>query len=652
MSRLVKLLINGAPAKDTAALAGQILGRTIAIPKGFEKKSGEELEAEQSSFAYIFVHNFLPVLRLFMMIALFVLSVGYLGWKFIYTPLRAERIYKLGYERIGAGEYTRANDRFLEAFKILPKIPWFYKYARAFREAKQYTLAEEKYRELLYFTASRNKRRIPEKAAVLEYADMETNDIGNYQAADEILRHNILDFFPFDRDALLALGDNSLAWGDYERERLEDAREYYAQYMEKYGRSDPLLERMLKYFIRTDVLEEVLSLQSYFMASEKRSITSPTLAELGGYLLDKRYEKVSGVPDEYLDSIGGIRSVLLRAIRQDSMLPESYYHLARYYRYFDNLSDEKLTLDLAVKVFDAAKEESPKRIRYHINTLCRHGEVLIELKEFFPAEESLFKGLNLYQDGLSRRLLVPSPEFGKIYANLGDLEYFVKDGDMRSAIDYYSQSEQNGWAPPEMQYRMGAAYYQLRQWGPAQDYLTAAYREQTPNRRILYALGNVSYMRGNYFAAQGYYDRLLEMLDAERERFPLIMPSDDEEQMDLAERLMVAQNNLGVALEALTERTGNSSYRFRAQGLYSDSERAWDVLTRNPRSMIRMRPSPEITAPGVNPAFLNIQNSLRPVSGFEPQFFLRIDKDMLEPSLWEDLAPPGYRISEGIYTGR
>jgi hypothetical protein len=65
-----------------------------------------------------------------------------------------------------------------------------------------------------------------------------------------------------------------------------------------------------------------------------------------------------------------------------------------------------------------------------------------------------------------------------------------------------------------------------------------------------------------------------------------------------------------------------------------------------------MRPSPDINAPGVNPAYLNVQNNLHPVPGYEPLVFLRIDKDMLEPSPWEELAPPGYSLSEGIHTGR
>jgi tetratricopeptide (TPR) repeat protein len=652
MSRLVRLLVNGASINETAALAGKILGRTIPIPSGYEKKSGEELEEEHSSFGYIFIHNFLPVLRLFMGIALVLLSAGYLTWKFIYNPIKAEKIYKLGIERIDAGEYGRANERFREAFGIHEKKSWFYTYARAFRDARQYTLAEEKYGELLYYTASKSKRHIPEKAAVLEYADLEKNYIGNFEEADRLLRHNILDYNPLDRDALLALGDNSLAWGEYEPPRLEDARDYYARYMERYGRTDPLLERMLMYFIRTDNLAEVLPLQSYFMASDRKRISAAALAELGGYLLDKRYEKVRGVPNQYLDYIGGIREILLRAAAQDPMLPESYYHLARYYNYYENLNDEKLTLDVAVRAFDAAREETPKRIRYHILALQRHGEILIGRREFFPAEEELIKGINLYEDGLARRLLRRSPEFGKLYADMGDLEYFIKDGDMQGALDYYSLAERDGWAPPEIQYRMGAAHYQLRQWGPALDRIFAAYRETAPNRRVLYALGNVSYMRGNYFAAQGYYDRLLEILESDRSRLPPIMATDDEAQSDLAERLMAAQNNLGVTLESLTEQTGNNRYRSRAQGLYSDSERAWDVLTRNPQSMTRMRPSPDINAPGVNPAYLNVQNSLHPVAGYERQFFLRIDKDMLESSSWEDLAPPGYRLSEGIHTGR
>ncbi|MCL2373722.1 MAG: tetratricopeptide repeat protein [Treponema sp.] len=654
MSRLVKLLTSGAPAKETAALAGKILDRPIPIPKGFEKKTGEALEAEQSSFGYIFVHNFLPVFRLFIIIALVGLCALYLSWRFIYSPIRADRIYRQGIELIAAGQFSLANNRFHEAFRIHQRASWFFEYARAFTEARQFTLAEEKYLELLNFTASRNRRGIPDKAAVLEYAHMVSVILGHHERADTILRHNLLDFFPVDRDGLLALGDNAMLWGEHDPSRFEDAREAYARIIEIHGRSDLMLERMLMFFIRTDNLGEVLALQSHFMASERRRISAEALAEMGGYFLDKRLEEVRGVPNEFLEHIGGIRQILLRAIRQNPMLPEAYYHLARYYNYFNNLHDERLTLEVGLRVFQAAAEESPRRIRYHINALRRYGEILIRNREFFPAAEYLERGIRLYESALSRRLLAPAPEFGKLYASMGDLELFTRlqEGHIQAALDYYRLAEQNGWAPPEIQFRMGAAYYHLGEWAPALDRFLAAHREVPLNRRILYALGNAAFLRGNYFAAQGFYDQLLGILHADRSRLPEIWPSDDARQMDLVERIMIAQNNLGVTLEALTERTGDNSFRARAQGLYTDSARAWDILTRNPQTMIRMLPAPDIYGPSVNPAFMNIRNNLNPEPGFNSHFFRRIDMDMFEISEWETLSPPRPRLSFGVGLAR
>jgi hypothetical protein len=53
----------------------------------------------------------------------------------------------------------------------------------------------------------------------------------------------------------------------------------------------------------------------------------------------------------------------------------------------------------------------------------------------------------------------------------------------------------------------------------------------------------------------------------------------------------------------------------------------------------------ELSVPGVNLAYLNSRNLLYPQPGYEPQLYVQIDKDVLEPSLWEELAPQGYRIS-------
>jgi tetratricopeptide (TPR) repeat protein len=638
MSKLVKMLIRGAPAREAASLAGKILGRTISIPRGFEKSTGAALEAEQGSFAYIFVHNFLPVLRLFLMVAVVAASLFYLIFQFVYTPLRAEKIYKLGYERLFAGEYQRANDRFSEAFRIHRHKKWFYRYAEAFRDERQYLYAEEKYDELL--------RSYPrDKKGVLDYAAMETGYLRNYAKAENLLRRNLLDYAPNDKEGLLALGDNSLAWGEIDKSKYEEARFAYARLLSLYGSTDPVVERMLLYFIRTDNLKEVLPLQAHF-ENKRRKISVESLAELGGYLLDKRLEEVRGVPNEYVEQIQGIRDLLLRAVKADPSLPEPHYHLARYYHSLNNAYEERITLETAIQAFDRSREGSVRRISYRIDAQKRYADVLINNREFFPAEEQLVKGAGIYEDALSRRLLARSPEFGRLYAGLGDLEYFTKAGDMETALQYYRRSEQHGWAPPEMLYRMGSAHYQREEWRDALERFFTASAELPLNRRLLYALGNASYQRGDYFAAQGYYNRLLDILESERARLPLLLPNDQPEYVELAERLMIARNNMGAAYEALAEQTADTRYRSRALALYSESARAWDALTRNPQTMARSLPAPDTFGPGVNLPYLNSRYILYPQPGYEVQIFPRIDKDVLEPSIWENLAPQGGRLSQ------
>jgi len=210
---------------------------------------------------------------------------------------------------------------------------------------------------------------------------------------------------------------------------------------------------------------------------------------------------------------------------------------------------------------------------------------------------------------------------------------------MEAALRFYHRSEQLGWAPPEMQYRMGSAYYQLENWRNALEYLFAASSSLPLNRRILFALGNTAFKRGDYFAANGYYNRLLDVLESQRSRLPILLPNDRPDYLELAERLMMAQNNAGVACEMLAAQTGNRSYNTRAMAFYAEAGRAWDARTRDPRTMIR---SSSIPLP-----FLNSRNALYPQADYEPQIFIRIDREALENSLWDELAEYA-RLGEGL----
>ncbi|MDR0785934.1 MAG: tetratricopeptide repeat protein [Treponema sp.] len=631
MSRLIKLLVKEAPIQEVADLAGKIQGRIINIPKDFEKKSGAELEAEKSSFSYLFVHKFLPIFGWTLFIGAVIASLFYLGYRFVWIPLYAESIYKDGYERIDEGRYEDANAKFNQAFKLHPVKKWFPMYAEAFIAKRQYINAEEKYEGLLKYYPK-------EKQGALDYASLETNILQNYEKADNILRKYILNFNVKDKDALLAVGDNALLWGEVDPSKFETAREAYAQYMEAYGQSPQMLERMLKYFIRTDNLKETLSLKNYFMdpaTEKKRNISLETLTELGGYLFDKQFSKTEGVPDEYISAITGVRDLLLNAVKKGPGIPEAHYNLSRYYHYFNNTAEERIALEQALPLFDSASE-TPKRLKKRIDAERRYAQVLIKNKEFFASEEHLQKGIHLYENGLSRNLFVPSPDLARLYADMGDLDYFTKETDWDMALEYYRRAEKSGWKPPEMLYRMGAAFYRQKKWAEAQEKFVDAAAELPLNRRILNTLGNVSFLRGDYFTAEGYYGRLLNILNADKARFPELSPQTRPDHSALADRLVVAQNNMGVVMEALAERTGDPSYKDRALGYYIDSQRAWDSFTRNPKTFVRAGIT-DISAPGVNLAYLNSQNAFSHQPEFEPHIYVEIDKDVLEPSEWEQL---------------
>ncbi|MDR2095634.1 MAG: tetratricopeptide repeat protein [Treponema sp.] len=687
MSGLVKMLVRGAPAKEAASMAGRILGRSIAIPKGFEKKTGEELEAEQASFRYIFIHNFLPVFRLFVAIAILTASVSYLAYQFIVIPLYAQSIYSRGYKLLNNGNFQQAKERFSEAFYLWQDKEWFYKYALAFEKYRQYDAAAEKYDELLFFYPMDRKRLVEflatekqakgrqrdstlkrvldyteqdikgprDKKGVLLYAAMETGR-GNYARADTILRRKYLDYAE-DRDVRLALGDNALLWGDEDPSRYEYARESFALLLDK-RQTDPVLERMLLYFIRIDSLKEVLPLQNYFMASPKRTISAASLSELGGYLLDKKFEVVEGVPDEYLEYIQGIRDVLVKAASEAvraqagdadrGSLPITYYHLARYYNFYGNAEEERQVLKAALDIFEAAQEESPKRLRYWIDARRRYAQCLINERKFFPAQEELTKGLNRYESSLKRDRLdkyTASPEFGGLYADLGDLMYFTRTDGQERALEYYNNAERIGWKTPEMVYRMGAAHYRLEEWEPSLARFYEVFSETPLNKRILYALGNVSYQRGDYFAAQNYYTRLLNLLDTERNRFSLVSRNNTADQLDLAERIMVARNNIGVTYEALTMHSGSPAYRSQALRYYTESSTAWEFIARDRETMVRPFVK-NYAAPGTNLGFLNTRNALYPRPGYEPQLYVFIDKDMEDNSFWENLVPSSTYLSD------
>jgi len=608
---LVHNILGNVPVRKIAKTLEKALDRSIPISKDFEKKTVADYEREKSSLKYILINKILPAATIFSIIAILTGCVVFLSYQFIYRPLAAENLYQRGYAAIEDTRYTQAISLFDKAIAIWNKKSWYFRYAHAFRDKKQYISAELMYETIL-------DRFKNDKTAGLEYAEMLRTDLRNFEKAETILRRRLLDNYINDRDALMLLGDNYLDWADEDPSKFEEARKTYATLIQLYGTEDPFLARMMRYFIRMNNLKEVLSLKAHFM-DKKAKIDAPDLVELSGYLLDKRYEPVSGDNDNFRNQIEDLHSLLERAVKADAKSPEASYNMGRYLIYNYKNPQAILAFVEALKLFDDARTMTPRRVLSHIDTFRLLGEVYTDQSQFLQAQSAYGQGITLYEDQRINRTVNPDQRVGKLYADYADIDYFIS-GDPDGALRNYAKAIVEQYDTPSIRYRIGYLDYQKQDYEAGLREFLKTYEAFPKDKNVLYGLGNTLFRRGDYFAAQGYYESLMEMLENERLNQGIIFPQIRAEQGSFVEEYMQVANNLGVILNRLASRTGDSRKNGRSLELLSESSRAWDALTRNPQTLNR--------AQAYNLSYLNTQNMTRPHAEFIPDIYQDIPRTL------------------------
>ncbi len=603
LRRLADMLISGESARNLASFTGKITGKKIVIPSQYEKKTGREFELEKGTLAYLLKETVLPVLRIMLVVLIGMGVLGYIGYNFLYRPIYAQILYSRGYQEIEEDDYTSANQYFDRGYSLWAMKRWFFRYAEAFVEKKQYTLAEGKYERLLNLYPS-------DKKTILDYASLKSEILAEYEQADRLLKR-ILEDSPFDYEALLSAGDNYLRWAEEDFTYYEEARRSYATLIQKYGAEPKLLYRMLKYFIRTDNLDEVVKLKDQFLADKKTQIDPSAFAELGGYLIEKNI-------------LEDVQEVLFRALKIDNTLAELHYNLARYYRRIQDFSEEKKALRNALNFFEADRPLSSRKLAMLIDTYNRMGEAHIRDEKYLEAEEMLQRGIELYEDALSRKLLARSAKYGKLYENLADI-YYYQAGDYDTALVLYNKAEGNLHSTPDINYKKGYINYLN---GNYMDSLLEFYEASggfSANKNLMFATANTLFMRNDYFAAQGYYNHLLDTLEREISNISSFNPAEERAHRALLEYTMKVYNNLGVTLFYLSRQSKDRAQK-EAQALVNlaKSSEYFDFLTRDPDTMER--------AEAVNLGYLNSRRILYPQSDYELSLYIDLPRDMNEMS--------------------
>ena len=599
---LLALLIDGAAPSAIAERVSRLTGQRIVLPKVFERMTGVAFEERRRTFAYAFRENILPIVRV-VLLSLAVLGLlGFLGYRYVYRPLYANYLYRQGYAQIDKERYRMANDSFDRATSVWAFKNWFFRYAQGFTDKQQFQLAAEKYEQLL--------RRFPrDRQGTLAYASLLTNYLAGYERADkllgEVLARDIKDY-----DALLARGDNYLEWAREDESRYEEARFAYASIIDYYGERDEVLMRMLRYFIRTDNFDETRILKAYL--DDKRNMRvddglyASVYAELAGYWIDRG--NYDSVPD-----------MLFKAMNRKMNQPNIHYQLARYYRYVQDPKEEETALKAAIELLERMQPLDKKHLFMLIDSYNRRGETFWRKEEYLEAEAYFQRAINRIEDAQARRIFGQREEFGLAYKNYGDLYYYISR-DLEPALDLYLEALNNRYETPNLNYKIGSIHFAADRYEDALLAFSKVVDQQPSNPNALYGLANSLYQRGYYSSAQGYYLRLLNLLEGREERIPYLQIYENPEHNALVEYIMKVYNNLGVTLKQLSDRSRDPEKESKALVNLTFSSERFDLLSRDPVTVER-----GLTK---NLAYLNQGGILYPTSDFQLQIYTRLPIDL------------------------
>ena len=615
---IIEKILNKAPARQVASFLEKMLDTSIPVPRDFEHRTAEEYEAYKKSLSYQLRNRIIPACLIGITLMLASFGIFQFAKNCIYKPLKANSLYKQGYALLQADEYPQSEMKFEEACKYRISKKWFFNYARGYRNHKQYQRASAMYDRILSYFKH-------DKAAGLEYADMELNDMANYERAEEIVRREVLDYHINDPDGILKLGDIFLEWGtEKDPEKLELAREQYANLLQLYGKdqrsSDLYLSRMMRYFIRTDNLKQVIPLKKVFEPREK-SLCADDWAELSGYLLDKYYGTLAP-SEEYLRyEIDGLRGLLLRAVKTNPDNPIAYYNLAKYFiKSGENAAIEN-TLQTAIEKFNTVPSMKKRDIYKYIDSYRLLGEQYIDMENYLLAQEQFSEAISLFTTERDNAGFEGNADIGKLYEDMGNIKYSIS-GDYDDALTNYKYSVELGNDTPNLRYRIGYIQYKKNNYGEALGSFMKAGDGNVKERNLMLAMANTLFMRGDDYAAQGYYSQLIDSLDREIEKRGIVFPQTSVKDYDVVNTYLYASNNYGVTLYNLAKRTGNSALNAQAIVQFSQSLRAWDALTRNQETLVRLE--------GSNLAQQNIQYITHQVPEFEPSIYTDISKTLLD----------------------
>ncbi|MCQ2242179.1 periplasmic flagellar collar protein FlcA [Treponema sp.] len=607
---VLEKVLRKAPARQVATELEKLLDISLDVPRDFERRSAEEYEAYKKSIEYQLKNKIIPGAIMTAVAAVLVFCIFTLTNTFIYKPIRASNLYKQGYALLQDSQYPQSEERFNQALTFKPVKKWFYTYAEGYRDHRQYDRSRMMYKTIL-------KRYDHEKKAGLDWARMESEDLYNYEESERILKREVLDYHINDADAILALGDLYLDWAtDSNTDKYPLAKQNYDLLVELYGSNNLYLSRQMRYFIRTDNLRQVLAYKEMFM-NQKKGLQSSDEIELSGYMLDKRFGKLRPSEENLRSQIEDVRKLLERALKSAPEDAVALYNMGRYFVETKSGKSAARLLQASIDSFEAQTRRNKRDTYKYINSYRLLGEEMRNEREYLTAETLYGRGIDIFERENASSRFESDENVGKLYADLADLDYFIA-ADNDAALMHYESAVNNKYDTSSVRYRIGYIQYQNQNYPAALGSFIKSHDTSGNDIHLLLALANTLSLSSDNYVARGYYERLISILEGERQKYGILFPQVRDDQGDIVDTYMKASNNLGVTLSRIASNTGDSSLNAKAIVNLQESLRAWDALTRNQTTMIRLE--------GSNLAEQNVRYITHPMPDYNPEIYTEIPR--------------------------
>ncbi|HPO49593.1 MAG TPA: tetratricopeptide repeat protein, partial [Spirochaetota bacterium] len=244
--------------------------------------------------------------------------------------------------------------------------------------------------------------------------------------------------------------------------------------------------------------------------------------------------------------------------------PQINYFYAKYMRFMNTSSEEKIFLENAEKSFEVMKKVDPVRYEtsYYRNILSK---VYNDLGESYDR----FSKINIKAEEYYLKSIDANPENGKPYYNLGNFALKNKV-DYDGALKNYLFAEKYGFSNDTQNYNMGWLYYKKDDFYMSYNKIGKLLDKYPDNSNLKFMIGSIFYKMNNYELSEGMLLETYNHFEALRQiNYPVDMST--KEGRAIITMLTKVSNNLGASLQKRYEQTKNSKYIVWATKYYSDS---------------------------------------------------------------------------------